>query len=78
MLHVAHKYFDFTNKANNRMHEALEHFEKKVIEAFEYTQVCWPGGRRKRAAHDELEEELTSAAEANNTELFTLVSSYRP
>ena len=57
------------------MHEALEDFEEKVIGAFKYGQVCYPGGglgRRRRQAPD-WQDTLASAAETNNTELFTLV-----
>ena len=48
MIKVAQALATFTNNANTKMHEALEYFEEKVIEAFDYGRVCHPGIGKKR------------------------------
>ena len=57
MIKVAQALATFTNNANTKMHEALEYFEEKVIEAFDYGRVCHPGIGKRRKRRDTVESE---------------------
>ena len=78
ILKIFNAYLIFTNEANNRLHESLEDYEKKVIDAFNYRDVCYFGtgvGRKRREASD-LESSFEIYLEADNLEVFfTKVSS---
>ena len=59
MIKVAQALATFTNNANTKMHEALEYFEEKVIEAFEYGEVCYLGVGKRRKRRDTAKSENT-------------------
>lgn len=62
------------------MHESLEYFEEKVIDAFNYRDVCYFGtgvGRKRREASD-LQSSFEIYLEAGNLEdFFTKVRSLK-